>query len=143
MQVWNVGYFPPPGLPGTILPMTAAMSDEKRRSVRRDLHWHAYIVLNDERRLCQVIDISDQGAFLKVEGAADIPESFILHLTVLGPPCRSGRVMWRDEAGVGVEWTGRVSKAACADGKCTFDCPGVSGGAGISEDPAGGDPAWL
>ncbi|KAA5602475.1 PilZ domain-containing protein [Blastochloris sulfoviridis] len=119
------------------------MFDEKRRSHRRDLQWHAYVVLEDGRRLCRVSDISDLGAFLKVEGPADIPESFVLQLTVLGPPCRSGRVMWRDEQGVGVEWTGRVSKAACADGKCTFDCPGVLGGAGGPGDDTGDDHAWL
>jgi hypothetical protein len=97
--------------------------NNRRKWLRKELGYPAFIVIGGERRRCLVKNVSGGGAKLEVRTAADVPDEFILCLSALGPPCRKCHVMWREQGRLGVEWKESVSKAACESNTCAFECP--------------------
>jgi hypothetical protein len=114
------------------------MPKKKRQSVRTPVNMKAHLAVGERRIPCQVLIISDKGAFLKVKGIEQIPATFVICLTNFGPPCRKCKVVRRTDTGLGVEWTGRMTKADCTDGKCEVACPVPFG-----DSPEKDDTAWL
>jgi hypothetical protein len=51
---------------------------------------------------CTIVDISDYGARLVIEGAHDLPDHFTIALTPSGFPQRACRLIWRSDSQVGV-----------------------------------------
>jgi hypothetical protein len=78
-------------------------SREGRKSTRRAVNMRAWIRLNDgfAVRPCGVIDLSETGARLLVEG--DISGSFAL-LLARNSKGRSARIKWRRGNQVGIEF---------------------------------------
>jgi hypothetical protein len=76
-------------------------SKEQRKSTRRSINTRAWIRVEGgfAVRPCNVIDISDTGARLSIEG--DIPSSFALMLS-RDSRGRSARIKWRRGDKVGV-----------------------------------------
>jgi hypothetical protein len=95
----------------------------RRKTTRKGLGYPAIIVIGAERRRCLVRDVSQGGARIDVNGAADVPDEFSLCLSASGPPCRRCRVAWRAERRLGVEWIGTISRTACESRTCAFTCP--------------------
>lgn len=99
------------------------MPSNRRKWPRKDIVYPAYIVLGPERRRCSVKNASTGGAKLEVHAPEEVPDDFVLCLSVSGPPCRKCHVVWREAGRIGVEWTGSVSKAECEGKTCRFECP--------------------
>lgn len=104
------------------------MSNDKRKSPRKDLNYPAFVVVGAERYRCLVADISASGARVEIAIADELPPEVLLCLSINGPPCRKGRVMWQRSGSVGLKWTARLSKATCREHACPFEChsPAVS-----------------
>ena len=81
-------------------------SSNRRKFVRRPLSYPAKIVATDGSwgRNCRVLDVSDGGAKLALEKPAELPEEFILALSVRGKAARKCHVMWTDENEIGVQF---------------------------------------
>jgi hypothetical protein len=114
------------------------MPEEKRKSFRATVNIKAHLVVDERRIPCHVLNISDDGALLKVEKSEQIPATFVICLTNYGPPCRKCKVVRRTDTGLGVAWTGRMTKTDCADGKCEVVCAVPFG-----DSPEKDDTAWL
>lgn len=72
-----------------------------RKSARHELHFPAYIVMDDQspRQSCIIYDVSEDGARLTIGGRTEIPDSFTLVFS------RNCRVVRRTEDGqIGVEF---------------------------------------
>jgi hypothetical protein len=81
--------------------------EERRRVQRRVVKIPARIdVGGGAIRDCTVVDVSVFGAKLAIEGASELPDSFILLLTPSGHPARRCHVAWRsdDDDTLGVEF---------------------------------------
>jgi len=91
------------------------MSSNRRKSVRRAIGYGATIFASDRSwfRKCRVIDISQTGAKLGLEQAAELPQDFVLALSERSGPTRRCRVMWMADEQVGVEFE-RPKKEAAA-----------------------------
>jgi PilZ domain len=77
---------------------------ELRKAPRRQLHYNASILVdkNTPPIPCSIADISERGARLSLEGAKDLPDTFVLLLTANGGARRHCRVVWREEMTIGV-----------------------------------------
>jgi hypothetical protein len=81
------------------------MKNDKRKSVRRSMHYTAWIARKGEPlEGCVLSDISDKGARLDVESVEKIPDEFMLFLSNRGTPRRYCTVAWRTEDQVGVKF---------------------------------------
>jgi len=88
------------------------MIRDKRKGPRRALRYTAWISPGPKKLYgCVVADISDFGARLQVEKAADFPDEFVLLLSAKGKPKRKCRVVWRNATQLGVEFERRLSQA--------------------------------
>jgi hypothetical protein len=114
------------------------MSIDRRKSARKDLNYPAVVVAGTERYRCRVADISAEGARIEIAIAPQLPPEVILCLSINGPPCRKGRVMWRTQDSIGLQWTERVSKATCVEQGCPFECRGAAVSRVILDDIADG-----
>jgi len=85
--------------------------EERRRIARHVVNIPARIDVGGTIRACTVVDISELGAKLAVEGALALPDSFTLLLSPSGHPARRCRVAWRADENVGVEFLGEDSSA--------------------------------
>lgn len=76
---------------------------EKRNYPRRQVHIPAKVTFAPDAppRDCVVLDISEMGARLGLDGAQDAPEEFTIVLSPSGRPYRRCRVVWRTEAEMG------------------------------------------
>ena len=78
---------------------------EKRRSKRRTQTSKGFIRLEGgfASRICTILDLSDSGARISVEGVSKIPLSFTLMVSkdLQG---RSARVKWRRGTEIGIEF---------------------------------------
>ena len=95
------------------------MKSNLRRSVRRPLGYRAKIVASDGSwgRNCRVVDVSDGGARLVTEKPIELPEDFILALSMRGT-CAKRRchVVWKQDCEIGVEFqSGREPAGRSAD----------------------------
>jgi hypothetical protein len=81
-------------------------NSNRRKFVRRPLSYPAKIVATDGSwgRNCRVIDVSDGGAKLALEKPAELPQEFILALSVRGKAARKCQLMWTDENEIGVQF---------------------------------------
>jgi hypothetical protein len=81
------------------------MKNDKRKAVRRSMHYTAWIARKDQPlEGCVLSDISDKGARLDVENVEAIPDEFMLFLSIRGTPRRQCKVAWRTEDQVGVRF---------------------------------------
>lgn len=115
------------------------MSNDRRRSLRKDLNYPAFVVVGTERYRCMVADISAGGAHVKIGITGELPPEVLLCLSISGPPCRKGRVIWRTRDSIGLQWTGRVSKASCQEHGCPFECRSPAVSRVIIDDTQGGE----
>jgi hypothetical protein len=78
----------------------------KSREPRRKLNQDGWIKLNGSfaTRKCTVIDISRNGASLKIEDPAFMYEKFSLKLSRTEPAGRPCKVTWRNGSTVGVKF---------------------------------------
>ena len=75
----------------------ARATPRRRTLVRATIHTSDF----DQGRPCRVRDISEGGARLEVDGAADLPERFLLTIDAGNGPALV-EVAWRGESVVGV-----------------------------------------
>ena len=76
---------------------------ERRLHPRRATLIPAFLVGGPHAGLsCTIVDISDYGARLVIEGAHDLPDHFTIALTPSGFPQRACRLIWRSDSQVGV-----------------------------------------
>ena len=81
------------------------MKNDKRKSVRRSMHYTAWIARKGEPlEGCVLYDISDKGARLDVEKPESIPDQFMLFLSSRGTPRRKCNVAWRTDTQIGVKF---------------------------------------
>lgn len=81
------------------------MHNDKRKAVRRPIHYTAWIAQKDQPlHGCVLSDISDKGARLAVENVESIPDEFMLFLSRRGSPRRKCRVAWRTDEQIGVKF---------------------------------------
>ena len=80
-------------------------NSNRRKFVRRPLSYPAKIVATDGSwgRNCRVIDVSDAGAKLALEKPAELPNDFILALSMRGT-VRRCQLMWTDDCEIGVQF---------------------------------------
>jgi hypothetical protein len=80
------------------------MSTEKRTHPRVESRYTAWIEVADgsPARECILRDISDDGAKLGVKVPDQIPQEFMLRLTVDGTISYRCRVVWRSDENIGV-----------------------------------------
>jgi hypothetical protein len=83
-----------------------AMVTEKRKAPRKTLDRPGWIMAGDggEPRECRVCDVSQRGARLGVERVNEVPDYFVLRLSVDGRVSRHCIVVWRTRDEVGVEF---------------------------------------
>ena len=76
---------------------------ERRLHPRRATLIPAFVVDGPQPGLsCTIVDISDYGARLLIEGAHDLPDHFTIALTPSGFPQRACRLVWHSDSQVGV-----------------------------------------
>jgi hypothetical protein len=82
------------------------MSSNRRKSVRRTIGYSATIVAPDGSwtRKCRVIDVSESGARIALEQAAELPKDFVLSLAERGRPMRRCHLVWTADDQIGVEF---------------------------------------
>ena len=86
------------------------MKNDKRKAVRRSMHYTAWIARKDQPlEGCVLSDISDNGARIDVENPESIPDEFMLFLSSRGTPRRKCTVAWRTGDQIGVKF-----EAACS-----------------------------
>jgi hypothetical protein len=80
---------------------------ELRKKPRRPFHYPARILTDGTTppQKCTVADVSQTGARIVLEADGELPDRFILLLSRNGAPRRRCRVIWRDGATVGVEFS--------------------------------------
>jgi hypothetical protein len=78
-----------------------------RKNRRQHLRYPAWIVLGPEQpqHKCMLSDVSNTGARIMTEGGLEPPPEFVLFLSAEGKTRRNCRVVWRDGASLGVEFT--------------------------------------
>lgn len=82
------------------------MEANRRRSVRRAIGYSAKIVASDGswQRDCRVLDVSQTGAKLAIDRAAELPQDFILALSAQGNATRFCQVVWVEDSQIGVRF---------------------------------------
>jgi hypothetical protein len=82
------------------------MATNRRRSLRRTIVYRAKIHASDGSwdRDCHVLDVSQTGAKLGVAQATELPQDFILALSIQGNATRLCRVVWATESEIGVRF---------------------------------------
>jgi hypothetical protein len=94
----------------------SAMQANRRKSVQRSIAYGATVIAPDGSwsRQCKVVDVSQTGARLALDQAADLPADFVLALSQRGKPIRHCRVVWTAENQMGVEFQGATKRGAAA-----------------------------
>jgi PilZ domain len=82
------------------------MRKEARKSDRRVFRKPAAILNADGSLfgMCTMLDVSVTGAKVKLEGATEAPNEFILLLSKDGKVRRRCKVLWRKETEIGVQF---------------------------------------
>jgi hypothetical protein len=82
------------------------MEANRRRSLRRAIGYRAKIVATDGSwdRDCRVLDVVQTGAKLALDQAAELPQHFILALSIQGNATRRCRLMWAADLQIGVRF---------------------------------------
>lgn len=93
------------------------MKSNHRRFVRKPLGYRAKIVGPDGSwgRNCRVIDVSEGGARLITETPLELPDDFILALSMRGAAAkRRCHVVWKQDCEIGVEFLNAEPRRAAA-----------------------------
>ena len=79
---------------------------ELRQKARQQFHYRASILVDNDPtpRSCAIADISESGAKVSLDTAAELPEQFVLLLTSTGSARRLCNVVWRTGTTVGVKF---------------------------------------
>lgn len=86
------------------------MYKDKRKSVRRQMRYTAWLVLDDDAlQGCALSDISETGARIDVEDSDTVPDGFLLRLSGNGAARRKCRVVWRKPQQIGVKFEARLA----------------------------------
>ena len=87
---------------------------EKRKGVRRAVTYPAFLELGDGSPplACTLCDVSQDGAQIFVANAEKLPKEFILALSADGAARRRCRVVWQNEADLGVRFLKDIRKPA-------------------------------
>jgi hypothetical protein len=105
------------------------MTKDKRKSRRRPIRYVAWATSDSgERQSCLLSDMSETGARIDVENAAQVPEQFMLLLSANGAARRACQVVWRTHSQIGVRFE--------LPGVAAQHVPLVAGSAAESEAPA-------
>ncbi len=90
------------------------MESEQRRNQRKPLERHAWVVREDGSFVgqCALGNISETGAKLVFSVAPDLPDEFVLRLSLDGRVARKCRVAWKTANEVGVAFTARLVGAS-------------------------------
>ncbi|HEX4043538.1 MAG TPA: PilZ domain-containing protein [Xanthobacteraceae bacterium] len=82
------------------------MNFTMRRESRKDVGRRAWLDIGDggPLQVCTLIDISPSGAKLAIDDAAQVPQTFRLHLTRDGHPDFSCWIVWRSSDAVGISF---------------------------------------
>jgi hypothetical protein len=93
------------------------MRYDKRDFVRRTFPIPAMLAVAPDAQLrkCMVLDISESGARLGIDGAGDLPDEFTIILGPGGRPFRRCRVVWRADTQVAVRFDRNRSSHTNAD----------------------------
>ena len=83
------------------------MTFRRRQDPRSKIDRPAWISVDDALplRKCTLIDLSDGGAKLALEGIAQIPNKFSLWLSRDGYPRYLCRIVWSDQNTMGIEFS--------------------------------------
>jgi hypothetical protein len=87
--------------------MAKVWAYEKRRGKRQSLAANAAIVRIENGQhiaACLVLDLSAEGARLRLKSLADIPKEFVLLLSNVSKVLRRCEVVWRRENDLGVKF---------------------------------------
>ena len=97
------------------------MRTEKRKSPRKPLRYTAWLSFPDgKRRGCVVADISESGARVDVKAPDEVPEQLFLLLTGDGRTRRKGRVVWRSEHQIGIQFDKQTGSRAHAGANAAY-----------------------
>jgi hypothetical protein len=90
-----------------------AARTEKRKFPRKPLWYPAKIDLGDGSAIrdCQLRDVSETGARIKIEKLNDLPDEFVLVLANMGNPHRRCHVVWQTATEAGVQFLGGNTEA--------------------------------
>jgi hypothetical protein len=90
------------------------MNNEKRRSQRKAIGRRAWIDRADGSPLmqCALGNMSDTGAKLVFAEPAQLPDEFVLRLSVDGRVARKCRLAWKDDKYIGVQFTAKLVTSA-------------------------------
>ena len=82
------------------------MSSEQRKKIRRVVRQVGRVVQADgsDFGACEMVDISETGAYLKVETPDTLPDQFILLLSKNARVRRQCAVVWRSGNSIGVRF---------------------------------------
>lgn len=78
---------------------------ELRKRPRQTFHYNAAVLTDDKKtHPCKVLDISEAGARIVLDGECELPERFVLLFSRSGGARRLCRTVWREGLTVGVEF---------------------------------------
>jgi hypothetical protein len=82
------------------------MERRKRQAQRRDLTYQVWIAYGDEARIvpCTISNISQTGARLCLPFNGDVPDDFVLMLSMSGRVRRRCKIAWRSTLELGVRF---------------------------------------
>jgi hypothetical protein len=80
---------------------------ELRKKPRQPFHYAAKILIDGTTppQNCTISDVSDTGARIVLDVNNELPDRFMLLLSHNGSPRRRCRVVWRNGASLGVEFS--------------------------------------
>lgn len=83
---------------------------ERRRSIREHVQFPAWIDIGDgsQPRSCNVLDVSEGGARIKVSSQDELPKEFWLIITKDRTRRRHCQMVWRSDTQVGVAYLGAI-----------------------------------
>src|SRR5260370_21464847 len=73
------------------------------------------VTRDSELRKCMLLDISEAGARLAIDGAGDLPDEFTIIFGPGGRPFRRCQVVWRADKQVAVKFDRDISSHTNAD----------------------------
>ena len=100
------------GSSATIEGQTSAwlsMGMNRRKAIRRTIGYGAKIFASDGswHRDCRVLDVSASGAKIEVDQPKDLPDEFVLALSMHGNAMRQCHVVWAKARQLGVKFERR------------------------------------
>jgi hypothetical protein len=102
-------------------PMGGASEHRKARRIQWDAAATVRELLGGREHGCQVLDLSNRGARLRVVADRQVPDIFVLVLSNAGTLSRACRVVWRRGSEMGVEFTAAPAGTAVADAHADAD----------------------